>query len=265
MSINQVSLYDFDQHVSEIYDRIESGTDDLIQIRNLIGQQIELRILEPFCGTGRLLIPLAEDGYHVHGLDQSQAMLDLASKKIKRLPGNIQARIILCKSDVVEEAWPVGFDLVILGCNCFYELASPREQQGCIRSAYRSLKPNGHLYIDSDHMEGDLAEAWRKMEKVISPLSGICEDGTRVENWMETIWFDAPERLVKMRRTVRITSPSGQVSENEYLQQKHPVSSEEVKVWLEEAGFSIIKHMGDREGHPYTPETQRSIFWARRE
>jgi len=52
VSINPVSLYDFDQHVSEIFDRIESGMDDLIQIRNLIGQCRELRILEPFNKTG---------------------------------------------------------------------------------------------------------------------------------------------------------------------------------------------------------------------
>jgi hypothetical protein len=67
-----------------------------------------------------------------------------------------------------------------------------------------------------------------QMDKIKSPLSGICEDGTRVESWMETTWFDSPARLVRLHRIVRIISPDGRLSESDYLQQKHPVSTGEV-------------------------------------
>ena len=39
-------------------------------------------ILEPACGTGRLLVPLAEAGYSVLGVDSSPAMIEQARRRI---------------------------------------------------------------------------------------------------------------------------------------------------------------------------------------
>ena len=51
-------MYDVDAHVAEIYDQLETKTADVDLIRRLVGPGNRLRILEPFCGTGRVLIPL---------------------------------------------------------------------------------------------------------------------------------------------------------------------------------------------------------------
>jgi SAM-dependent methyltransferase len=263
MTINEVNGYSVDPHIAEIYDRVENGTDDLNLIRKLLGPQNDLRILEPFCGTGRLLIPLASDGHTVCGMDQSPAMLDHARGRISKLPDLTSKRITLIQADVLSAVWPDDFDVVILGCNCFYELASPAEQRQCVQFGSRSLKPGGYIFIDSEHMEGDLADTWQIRKITRSPLSGICADGTRIESAMEPIRFDAPNRLVKFRRYIRITSPEGKITEKEYIQQKHPVSTDEVKQWMAETGFTIIRHMGDHAGSPYLPESRRSIFWAR--
>ena len=99
-------------------------TEDVALIRRLIGKQRPLRILEPFCSTGRILIPLARDGHELVGLDLAKAMPDRARAKIGRLPQNVQKRITLTEAGVVASAWPGDFDLVVLGGNCFYELAS---------------------------------------------------------------------------------------------------------------------------------------------
>lgn len=39
-------------------------------------------LLEPMCGSGRLMIPLLQHGFHVQGFDTSVAMLNLLRKKI---------------------------------------------------------------------------------------------------------------------------------------------------------------------------------------
>jgi SAM-dependent methyltransferase len=263
MSINQTNQYDFDRHIAEIYDRVENGLEDFNLIRRLIGPQKSLRILEPFCGTGRLVIPLAQDGHTVCGMDQSLAMLDHARSKIALLEPSVRDRITLIHADVLSGEWPAGFDVVILGFNCFYELASAAEQRHCIQFASHALKPDGHLYIDNDHMEGDLDVSWQVKGRLKSPLAGICADGTQVENTLEPIWFDVPNRLVKFHRTVRITTPEGIILEKEYTQQKHPISTDEVIKWLDEFGFTIQDHLGTYTGDPYSADARRSIFWAR--
>lgn len=257
---NHINAYETDFHVAEIYDQCETKLDDVNLICKLIGNQGFLRILEPFCGTGRILIPLALDGHHVVGMDQSAGMLNRARQKIQGLLLEVQHKIALTQADVVcdGEAWPRGLDLVILGCNCFYELATPEEQEQCIRFAFQSLKPDGHLFIDNNHMEGELAPAWQDTGVIHQSLSGTCLDGTVVESTRETIWFEAPRRLARFRRCTKVTVPNGKVVEQEYIQQKHPVSKEEVQGWLKKQGFSIERVYGNYDSSPYLDTSPRA-------
>ncbi|MCC7352765.1 MAG: class I SAM-dependent methyltransferase [Anaerolineae bacterium] len=257
-------MYDVDPHVAEIYDQVETYTNDVELIRNLIGGRGLLRILEPFCGTGRILIPLACDGHEMVGLDQARGMLARAREKIGRLPAEVQRRITLAEADVLRDEWPRRFDLVVLGGNCFYELATPAEQEHCIVSAAASLRPGGYLYVDNDHMEGDLDESWQKGGVSQGFPTGLCADGTRVESTTEAIWWDAPRRLIRFRRCTKVTLPDGKIIKKEYVQQKHPASAVEVRAWLESHGFTIERTCGDCAGNPYTEASGRAIFWARK-
>jgi len=265
MSANQTNPYDVDPHVAEIYDQVESGSEDVAFLLRLTAGLGSLRILEPFCGTGRVLLPLAGAGHTVTGLDCARSMLDRARAKASRLPEDARRRVELIEMDATRwDEWPGGFDLVILGGNGLYELATPDEQAGCVSAAAASLRPGGHVYLDSDHMEGVLDANWRLGGEVRGALTGGCADGTYVENTLETIWYDAPARLVKFRRRTYITPLTGQPIQREYVQQKHPVSRPEVQAWLEKAGFAIEGLYGDRRGAPYVESSERMIFWARR-
>jgi len=256
MSYNKTSVYDVDPHIAGI------------------------SILEPFCGTGRILIPLAQAGHTLVGLDQAAGMLDHARQKLACLPREVQNRVNLYQADVITDEWPSGFDLVVLGGNCLYELATPEEQEHVIRSAAASLRPGGYAYVNNDHMEGELAPSWQDSGVRPGFPTGVCANGIRVESTIETIWFDVPARLAKFRRTTRVYYPGsddinhhspvssvatpGKVTEVAYIQQKHPVSKGEVQTWLERYGFVIEKIFGDRAGNPYQPQSPRAIFWARK-
>lgn len=264
MDHNPINAYDADSHVAEIYDQCETEREDVNFIRKLIAIVGPLKILEPFCGTGRILIPLALDGHTLLGMDQSAGMLRRLRQKVRGLPIETQKRIEIVQADVLCEEWPGGFDLVILGCNCLYELATPDEQEKCLAQAFRSLKPGGHLFIDNHHMEGELAPVWRQLGTVEASLRGKCSDGTKVECTRETVWFDGPRRLARFRRRTKVTFANGEVIEREYVQQKHPVSKGEVQGWLGKHGFRIEGTYGNPADVPYTDESPHAIFWARR-
>jgi SAM-dependent methyltransferase len=264
MSVNTQNTYDVDSHMAEIYDQLETQTDDVELIRSLLGGRGPLRILEPFCGNGRILIPLALDGHTLMGMDQSTVLLESARKKIAHLPQEVQERIRLTQADVTACTWPEGFDLVVLGGNCLYELATPDEQERCIASAAATLESGGYIYVDNDHMEGELGDSWRQVGVKPGKFPrGTCADGTQLDCTTETIWYDAPLRLVRFRRTVMVTRPDGETHRKEWLQQKHPPSTGEVRTWLENHGFAIERLLGDREGNEYQESSPRAIFWAR--
>ncbi len=190
MSKNAINAYDVDPYFAAAYDESETGTKDIELLLRLIGQRRPLRILEPFCGTGRILIPLATAGHEVVGVDQAATMLELARRKIAQLPPEVQRRITLIHADVTASAWPGDFDVVLLASNCFYELACPEEQEGVVASAAASLRPGGYVFTDSDHMEGELAQNWRRGSGPSTPR--VYPNGVRVGGASELIWFDAP-------------------------------------------------------------------------
>lgn len=265
MAQNPINPYDVDAHIAEAYDQGETETADVELIRRLTGGQAGLRILEPFTGTGRILLPLALDGHMVTGIDQAHGMIAQARKKVAGFPPQVQQQITLIEADVICSTWPSGFDLVILGGNCFYELATPEEQAQCVRLAASALNPGGTVYIDNDHMEGELDPSWQDIGvRQKRGIQGQCADGSRVESYMETTWFDAPNRLARFRRWTEITAPDGNKVVREYIQQKHPVSTGEVRGWLEQFGFVIEHLFGDRQGTTFTEKSGRAIIWARK-
>lgn len=262
MAGNEPNPYDLEVHIAEIYDQVEQEVEDLALLQSLIVRRRGLRILEPFCGSGRLLIPLAQAGHHLTGLDRAGGMLARARSKIDRLPEAVGSRIQLVQADVTRQRWPIGFDLVLLGGNCLYELATAAEQERCIREAAGALKKGGRLYVDNDRMEGALDPSWQVPG--VRPVfpSGRCEDGTLVETPRELAWYDAAERLVRFRRRVRVARPDGEVLEAHYEQQKHPVSAAEVASWLADHGFSVLRRSGDHQGGRLDAGWRRAIFWA---
>src|SRR6058998_322669 len=55
-------------------------------------------LLELACGSGRLLIPLALDGYTITGVDGSGKMLSLARERVQQ--ANLTSRITLVQQDM---------------------------------------------------------------------------------------------------------------------------------------------------------------------
>jgi SAM-dependent methyltransferase len=263
MELSQGRYYDVDSRIPEIYDSIETHTDDINLIREIIGKRKPLRILEPFCGTGRILIPLAQDGHAITGIDKSLPMLDSLRNKIDKLPVSIRGNITLIQADVLAGKWPDGFDIVTLGGNCFYELSTPEEQEKCVALARQALKPGGYLYLDNDHMEGYLHRSWYRpgTEHGCFP-TGHCSDGTVITSSRSVVWYDIPRRLVRFRRTVKLKTPQGRTTTKNFLEQKHPPGTDEMTGWLHKYGFEIKNLWGDRRKSPYKDTSPRVVFWT---
>jgi len=260
MSYNQVNLYNLDIHIAEIYDQQVNYSDDVQLLLDLIGPKGPLRIFEPFCGTGRILIPLIMAGHQLIGLDQSKVLLNCCKEKLNHMG----KQAMLVEGDALDYSWPDGLDLVVLGGNCLYELAKTDEQERCIQFAALALKPGGFLFLDNDHMEDALAQSWQDPTARTSFPSGLCADGVRLESTIQTIWVNVSARLARFRRQTKVIYPDGRIVERAYIQQKHPISTGELKIWLEKHGFTIEQLYGTWKREFYTDTSPRAIFWAKK-
>lgn len=265
MAINKVNPYEVDKHMAEVYDQVETYTHDVEFILHLLSELKCQEVLEPFCGTGRILLPLAEAGYKVFGMDSSGEMLNRLQQKLQQLPSETQKRIELRKDDVTSCTWPKSFDVVLLGENCLFELAHPDEQDTIIRKAVESLVPNGYLFVDNDNIEDELPDSWCIIGAESEAFSsGICQDGTKLQGYGKTIWVDKKRKPWKAARRLEIVYANGDIQEKKWEIQKHPVGMNEVMEWLLKYDMEIISvYAGTENIREFVKGDGRATFWAK--
>lgn len=260
--------YSADSHIAEIYDLTETQTDDVRLIRRLLGTRTGLAIFEPFCGTGRIAIPLARDGHRLTALDESEGMLSRLRQKLEIEPESVRDRLRIMTSPAFATQWPEQQDIVILGGNCFYELSSSDEQRALIYRAASALCQGGYVYIDNDdHQSRKLSPSWRRPpgKPVQAFPTGTCQDGTGLEGSTDTAWYDIQGRFVHYVRRLKVINPNGEVFHTQWQETCRPVVMDEVLAWVREAGFTVTDTFGDRQGRSFGPESPRCIVWAQRQ
>jgi ubiquinone/menaquinone biosynthesis C-methylase UbiE len=103
------------------------------------------QVLELACGTGRLLIPVAESGVTIHGLDSSQHMLDVLLRKVADL--NIEG-IELYNQPMEEFSLPTQYDAIFVGSGSFQLLTSPESTLHSLECIREHLTDGGFFLTD---------------------------------------------------------------------------------------------------------------------
>jgi SAM-dependent methyltransferase len=117
------------------------------------------RILEPACGSGRLVAELARRGFDVTGIDLSDGMLAYARQRLAK--HRLKARLI--KADMARFAFRSKFDLAHCLVSSFKYLLTEADARAHLRCIADVLKPGG-LYILGTHLT-DYADRQRNRER----------------------------------------------------------------------------------------------------
>lgn len=95
------------------------------------------RILEPACGTGRVLLPLAERGYEVLGYDSNPEMVAFATAKLARWKGRVM------RGDMTSFHPPGRFDAAINLVNSIGYLLEDADVASHLACVAEALEPGG--------------------------------------------------------------------------------------------------------------------------
>ncbi|HET6299456.1 MAG TPA: class I SAM-dependent methyltransferase [Kribbella sp.] len=100
------------------------------------------RALEFAIGTGRVAVPLSEQGISVTGIELSAPMVDELRTKVDA------DQIPVVIGDMATTQVPGEFTLVYLVFNTISNLLTQSEQVACFRNAARHLSPGGRFVIE---------------------------------------------------------------------------------------------------------------------
>jgi len=105
-------------------------------------------VLELGCGTGRVLIPTAEVGVEIVGLDLSPSMLSICREKLAREPEPVRNKVQLVQLDMRRFDLGREFALVTIPFRAFQHLLTVNDQLACLTSIRRHLMEGGRLVVD---------------------------------------------------------------------------------------------------------------------
>lgn len=128
---------------ARFYDLIQNTCFELpayLEFMNRYGN----KILELGCGTGRLTIPLAQNGAIITGIDLNNDMLEICKRKT---PDSV--KIELLNGDMTSYSIDNSFDLIIAPCNVINHLLSLEQVNMMIECSKKHLKYGGRIIIDN--------------------------------------------------------------------------------------------------------------------
>ncbi|MGY6276580.1 class I SAM-dependent DNA methyltransferase [Methylomonas sp. MgM2] len=94
------------------------------------------------CGTGNFLRYVSRKGKTAVGVDNSSAMLDIARKKIKKLP------IRFFQQDLRELQLPISVDFISCQFDTLNYFLKQEDLIEVLTRCHQALNPNGHLLFD---------------------------------------------------------------------------------------------------------------------
>jgi SAM-dependent methyltransferase len=137
----------FEGEMVALYDALTNSRDDISDYLRL-ADQTRGPVLELCCGSGRILLPLAEQGHSVVGVDVSNDMLAALRNKLAAMPTDIQRRVELVKADATDVDLERTFPLVILPYLSLALITERDKRRALIRGVVRHLAPGGVFAFD---------------------------------------------------------------------------------------------------------------------
>ena len=145
-------------------DKPHPPTDALAYYSNLV-KQAKGPILEPMCGSGRFLVPLAQTGANVTGFDTSEHMLNLCQLKCQNK--KLQADIVL--ASFVNFRPSTQFKLIYIPSGSFCLLTDPHSIQEGLGSIAACLEKGDKFVFEVDTIQS------------MSPTPGIWQGSSVVK------------------------------------------------------------------------------------
>jgi SAM-dependent methyltransferase len=158
------------------------------------------RLLEPACGSGRLIVELARRGYQMTGFDLNESMLGYARKRLARL--RLAANLFVGDMANFQLAHPV--DAAYNTFNSFRHLLTEEAAVSHLKSVANALKTGG-IYILGLHLlppdaSEESTERW-------TARSGE----TKLHGTLKVIASSRRRRLETLRMSLLVRTPKREV------------------------------------------------------
>ncbi|MBN1667208.1 MAG: methyltransferase domain-containing protein [Anaerolineales bacterium] len=208
--------------------------------------------LELGCGTGRVLIPLAESGITMTGLDHDAGMLAFLRT---RLSPALLASVELIQADLTDFTLAKRFATILLPCNT-YSTLTIAQRVSTLQRVHAHLQPGGR-FVTSLPNPAVLLDIDASAEAEVEDTFIHPESGLPVQ--VSSAW-DRQERTFTLYWFYDQLRPDGQITRNTARVCHHLATLSEYQAEFQAAGLQVLARYGDFDGRAYHADAAHLIL-----
>lgn len=234
---------------ANIYDGLNTFLSDLQFYKKWLPKDRDVKILELCCGTGRLTIPIAQDGYNIYGVDYTPSMLEQA--KVKASEAGLVINFI--EADIRTLNLREKFDLIFIPFNSIHHLYKNDDLFKAFNVVRNHLKDGGLFLLDCFNPNIQYIVESEKGQKVIA----------------EYITSDGREVLIKQTMSYERATQINRIQWHYFINNEfHSIQNldmrlffpQELDSYLKWAGFNIIHKFGSFEEDVFNDSSEKQVF-----
>jgi ubiquinone/menaquinone biosynthesis C-methylase UbiE len=215
------------------------------------------KILELACGSGRVLLPLAQEGYEITGVDTSAEMLKLARQRLET--AGVAGQCTLVQQDVSKLHLQQKFRLAFIALGSFAHLISREMQQKALAAIRAHLSQGGLFIIDISNADVRYMEDLGGQLLHLGTWRG--DDGVYMTHLVSPATA-TDQHLLELTHFYDRYNQGGSIQRHVVTTYLYLFERSEIELLLEQAGFIIKDVYGDYELFPYQLESPRMIIIA---
>lgn len=247
--------------IAELYDLEHADhVDDIALIRNVVSI-VGDPVIEFGCGSGRLLLPVAGDGYSITGVDNSIVMLNRARLAAQQAGFTDRISLVHGYMETTLSLPSDNFGVGIFSLNGLMHLRTQEEQIAALSEACRLLDPRGQLVIDLFNSSPEYLAHFGPHPH----LEGVwtTPDGAEIEKWSHRT-VRASQQQIDTRIWYDQMDAAGLVHRTRSAFTLRYIHAAELTLMLEKAGFVEWQLYGSYDLDPYEDSSERLIALAER-
>ncbi len=245
--------------IDELYDAEHSAFEEDVDLYLAMAEEIDGPLLELGCGTGRVLIPLAEAGFSITGIDTSAVMLKPAKEAVASLSPDGAVHLVRLDMREANKAPGGPFGLAMFSLNGLMHIESQHDQIAALRSVAAALSDDGSVVIDLMNPTPDYLE--QISGATVLEWSGKIADGSMVQKWAHRE-VDVHAQTIDTQIWYDLTSEAGNLTRLHTSFTLRYLHLAELSLMLQEAGFGEPTSFGSYRLDPLDAQSERMIVTA---
>lgn len=208
-------------------------------------------VLEIGCGTGRILIPTAQAGIKIVGLDLSSDMLRVCRERLLHEPEDVQSNVRLVQADMRDFDLSQRFTLVTVPFRPFQHLTTVEDQRTCLECIHRHLDEDGRLILDLFNPSLQMLVEVTVGQEFGEESEFTVPDGRRVIRRFKFVSKDFFNQINHVEMIYYVTHPDGRKERLVHAFPMRYLFRFEAEHLLERCGFQVEHLYADYDKNPY--------------